>query len=564
MRALVCLMILVSATPALAQGEAAHKRDEYRQYALSHAGDAARGEKLFTSHQQLACANCHSLTGLEKAGPFLDGIADKYPRAELIKHILEPSLFIQPGYELVTIATKQGRVYSGRIRLVNLEEYRLLDAANKLIKIPQADIEERKASLTSMMPDNTVSVITPAEFADLIAYLETLRAAPQKGLLAKDQPIDIPKLPRSIEFHLIHPPEGKFANPVDFKFIPGQPQQWAVVEQQSGLVWRMDRSVTPPARSVFLDLKSEITISSNQGILCIAFHPRYAENGRYFLKHQVTEEGKVKSIIVERLAAADRLRDSGQPSIRLLEVDQPAFNHNGGCIDFGPDGMLYTAYGDGGPQRDPNGYSQNPRSLHGSMLRIDVDHHDPGRTYAIPPDNPWVTASREDSAIRGETWAIGLREPWRFSFDSKAGDLWVGDVGQDKFEEILILHRGENHGWNVYEGFNEFSSQYRRPGEPYVFPLFAYPRSLGVSVTGGFVYRGKKSPTFDGVYIFADYESRRFWGLSQENNRVTSIRELGTSAEHPVSFGVDESGELYFATYEGNLFAIDLAGTKYE
>ena len=152
-----------------------------------------------------------------------------------------------------------------------------------------------------------------------------------------------------------------------------RPDQLVIVEHQQAKVWRYVRDAQPPRKELFVDLSSETYISGNQGVMCIAFHPDYTNNGRYFLEHEVQEDGKVKTTVVERLASADRLSDSGRPSIRLLEVEQPAFNHNGGCIAFGNDGMLYAAFGDGGPQEDPPGYSQNPRVLLGSMVRIDVD-----------------------------------------------------------------------------------------------------------------------------------------------------------------------------------------------
>jgi glucose/arabinose dehydrogenase len=197
------------------------------------------------------------------------------------------------------------------------------------------------------------------------------------------------------------------------------------------------------------------------------------------------------------------------------------------------------------------------------MLRIDVDRRADGRPYAIPPDNPFLTAHKRDSSILPETWAIGLREPWRFSFDAKTGELWVGDVGQDKFEEVCRVRAGENHGWNVYEGYEPFSDEYRRAGEKFSFPVFAYPHSFGVSVTGGYVYRGKRAPSFEGVYIFGDYETRRLWGLKEVNRRL-AVRELGESPEHLASFGVDEDGEIYVVGYEGTIYELDFSESRFE
>ena len=300
------------------------------------------------------------------------------------------------------------------------------------------------------------------------------------------------------------------------------------------------------------------------GLLCIAFHPEFKTNRRYFLKHQVAEESVVKTLVVERLASEDLLHDSGAPSRRLFEVEQPAYNHNGGCLAFGPDGMLYIGYGDGGFQRDPNGNGQNPHTAHSKMLRIDVDRQEDGRPYAIPADNPYLKAHERDPAVLPETWATGFREPWRFSFDPKTGKLWVGDVGQDRWESVCLVRAGENHGWNVYEAYEPFSNEYRREGEKFTFPLYAYPHSFGVCVTGGYVYRGGKAPSFDGVYIFGDYETRRIWGLKEEAGKLIAVREIGEAPQHIASFGVDENGDIYVVGYEGMIYRMDLSGSKFE
>jgi glucose/arabinose dehydrogenase len=197
------------------------------------------------------------------------------------------------------------------------------------------------------------------------------------------------------------------------------------------------------------------------------------------------------------------------------------------------------------------------------MLRIDVDHADEDRAYSIPSDNPFVDAHRDDASIRPETWAIGFREPWRFSFDAQTGALYVGDVGQNKFEEICIVRRGENHGWNVREGFAPFSDQYRRNDERYIEPIFAYQHGLGFSVTGGFVYRGTRNRSFDGVYIFGDYNTRRVWGLRQKHGIVETVAEIGTAPSGIASFGVDQQGEIYLVTYMGTVFHVDLTGVTF-
>jgi len=291
----------------------------------------------------------------------------------------------------------------------------------------------------------------------------------------------------------------------------------------------------------------------------MAFHPRFRENGRYFLKHQVFEDGKIVTILVEKLAADDRRHDSGKPSRRLLKVVSVTQDHSGGCIEFGPDGCLYLGMGDTGPLQDPQGHGQDMRTFLGKILRIDVDKTDPNLPYAIPGDNPF----RNDPDIRPEIWASGFREPWRFTFDRLTGDLWVGDVGQDRVEEATIVRRGENHGWNVFEGFEPFSNRYRKTSATYVSPVFAYRRKYGNSITGGYVYRADKTSSFYGVYICGDYTSHRIWGVRQENRMLKDVWQIGMSPQNIASFGTDEVGEIYIVGYEGMIYKLDFSNAHF-
>ena len=413
-----------------------------------------------------------------------------------------------------------------------------------------------------MMPDNLLASASRQDFADLIAYLETMHAQTGSGLTSADGDVEIPRLAVPINFRAVN--KLKFDNPVWCGAVPGLPGRLAVVEHQEARIWLISCE-DGGSRQLFLELSDQVKYGNNWGLMCLAFHPQFATNHRYFLEHEVEDGGRVDTIVVERTAQADLQADSGQPSKKLIGVEQPAFNHNGGCIAFGTDGMLYVAFGDGGPQRDPNGYCQDRSILHGSLLRLDVDRAgEDGAAYAIPADNPFLDAAARDAGVRPETWAYGFREPWRFSFDAQTGDLWLGDVGQDKFEEVCLVRRGENHGWNVFEAFDLFSDEYKRADEQYTPPVFAYHHRIGVSVTGGHVYRGKRSPSFDGVYVFGDYETRRIWGLRLEDGQVSAIRELGESPEHVASFGVGPQGEIYLVGYEGTVFQLDLSGTRFE
>lgn len=189
-----------------------------------------------------------------------------------------------------------------------------------------------------------------------------------------------------------------------------------------------------------------------------------------------------------------------------------------------------------------------------------MDHRDGDLPYAIPADNPF----QNSTSVRPEIWAIGFREPWRFTFDSVTGDLWVGDVGQDRVEEVDIVRGGENYGWNVYEGYEPFSNKYREGKGAYSKPVFAYRRKYGNSITGGYVYRGNKNSSFYGVYICGDYTSRRIWGIQQENGSLKKIRQIGTSPEAIASFARDSQGNLYLVGYEGMIYQLDLSSTSFE
>jgi len=218
--------------------------------------------------------------------------------------------------------------------------------------------------------------------------------------------------------------------------------------------------------------------------------------------------------------------------------------------------MLYIGMGDSGPQRDPEGHGQSLTTLLGKILRIDIDRRDEGLAYAIPADNPFVDRPN----ARKEIWALGFREPWRISFDSKTHDLWVGDVGQDRYEEVSIVRKGENHGWNVVEGFADFSRQYHSKEANYIPPIMSYPRQMGVSVTGGFVYRGKRAPQFYGWYMFGDFESRRIWALRQEDRKWVEVAEIGRAPSRIVSFAEQADGELLLVGFDdGVIRKFDLA-----
>jgi glucose/arabinose dehydrogenase len=295
----------------------------------------------------------------------------------------------------------------------------------------------------------------------------------------------------------------------------------------------------------FLDISSRVSRGGEQGLLGLAFHPRYAENGRFYVNY--TDGGGDTQVVEYRASRTDPNVANPGSARRVLTQDQPFPNHNGGHLVFGPDGKLYVGLGDGGGGGDPLRAGQRLDTLLGKILRIDVDRRASGRGYAIPPDNPFVGRR----GARGEIYTYGLRNPWRFSFDRTRGDLWVGDVGQNAIEEIsyrpAASAAGTNFGWNAFEGTNRFGGALGG-GRPAVPPVSQYTHDKGCSVTGGFVYRGNAVPTLRGRYVYADYCSGRYWTMRAGPN-PGAVREvtgtLPNRPRNPASFGEDSRGELY-------------------
>jgi glucose/arabinose dehydrogenase len=347
-----------------------------------------------------------------------------------------------------------------------------------------------------------------------------------------------------------------FNAPVFATSAPGDPNRLYVVEKDVGRIVLLDLSTG--VRSTFLSIPTnQLSTGGEQGLLSVAFHPDYQTNGRFFV-HLVNGNGDVEVRSYTRSAANPDVANSTGTTV--ITVPHPGqANHNGGTVAFGPDGYLYVSIGDGGGAGDPGENAQNINSLLGKILRIDVYGDDfPGdaaRNYAIPSSNPFVGLPGAD-----EIWAYGLRNPWRISFDTATGDLYIGDVGQSAREEIDFQPAGvggRNYGWDTREGTLFFEG----PNSPaFVDPIFEYPRTLGQSVTGGYVYHGP-APGLQGSYVFADFLSNRVWSLRVENGQAIDVIERtsqivtgGAPLSQIASFGVDGNGALY---------AISLAGAIY-
>jgi putative heme-binding domain-containing protein len=541
---------------------------EYRDFAMGRDGNADRGRELFNNEQRGSCVKCHSVDGSGvRAGPDLFAIGDKFPRRELIQAVLEPSASIAIGYGTTIVQTKTDEEIQGIIKKASPDELQLIGSDAKLVRIATGDIKNQRGSAVSLMPEGLQAGLSPQEFADLIEYLVTLKQ-PENALTSnRGLPSNIPELSKPVALRPFFSEELRFPHafvqkPGDvrhglvwFGQMPGRSNEFLAVHQ-AGKIWLLEKNATNDLKTLFGDVSSEIFNERGpNGLLGMAFHPKFRENRKYYLKQQIFEEGKIATVVVERLSSADFRTDSGNPSRRLWKVVSTTQDHSGGCIAFGPDGFLYIGMGDTGPQQDSEGHGQDLTTHLGKMLRIDVDRAENGLSYAIPHDNPF----RGRTDARPEIWAYGFREPWRFSFDSRTGDLWVGDVGQDRVEEVSIVRRGENHGWNVYEGFEPFSNRYRKEGDIYTPPIFAYRRKFGNSITGGYVYRGDKRSSFHGVYICGDYTSRRIFGLKQHDRTLEVVRQIALAPQGIASFAADERGEIYLVGYEGMVYQLDLA-----
>ncbi len=301
----------------------------------------------------------------------------------------------------------------------------------------------------------------------------------------------------------------------------------------------------------YLDIVSRVGSTSNeQGLLGLAFHPRYTENGFFYVNY--TDLNGDTVIARFQVSPDDPNRADPGSEKRLLAVPQPYPNHNGGQVAFGPDGYLYLGLGDGGSAGDPQGNGQSLNTLLGKILRIDVDQGEP---YAIPPDNPFASGSG-----REEIWALGLRNPWRFSFDRLTGDLYIGDVGQNQVEEINFLPAGEtggaNFGWNFFEGTSAYKGA-PPPGLQVIPPVAEYTHQFGCSVTGGVVYRGSRLPAWQGIYLFGDYCTGSVWGLTRDAQGGWQSQILFESVGRITSFGQDEQGEVYLVDQGGILYVLD-------
>ncbi len=367
---------------------------------------------------------------------------------------------------------------------------------------------------------------------------------------AADPPQPMPDTPLAVKAVRAFP-ELKFRRPV-LLTNAGDGTNRIFVCSQPGKIFVFPNKPDVEEADTFLDWEKKTIYKDEEfeeGILGLAFHPKFKTNGEFFMYY--TEVPHISVISRFKVSKSDPNKADPASEEQILRIPQPYWNHNGGTICFGPDGYLYIGLGDGGAGNDPHKNGQNPKTMLGKILRIDVDHKDAGKNYAIPKDNPWAG----QAGAAPEAFAMGIRNTWRMSFDRKTGTLWQADVGQDLWEEINIITKGGNYGWNLREGLHKFKDGSDAKPE-LIEPVWEYHHTIGKSITGGVVYRGKKVPELDGCYLYGDFVSGKLWGLKyDEKAKKVAVNYLLQGDNLPVmTYGEDESGEVYFTTPFGQIF----------
>lgn len=374
-------------------------------------------------------------------------------------------------------------------------------------------------------------------------------------------------------------PALSFERPLWMEEVPDGSQRKIVVEQ-AGRIWLLPADRNAAEKKLFLDISGRKPLVQNEeGLLAFAFHPQFKANGRFYIYY--TQQGPKRNLLSELQIHKSDPSEADLSSERIvLSLPQPYWNHDGSTVIFGPDGFLYLSTGDGGNGGDPHNVGQSLHHLAAKILRIDVNTRTGRLPYGIPNDNPFAARDKDGQpkadpfdtrpeGMRPEIWAYGLRNVWRMSFDRETGELWAGDVGQNNWEEINLIVKGGNYGWSAREGFHPFKDKPARTN--LIEPVLEYAHNatlatnsafadhgIGVSVTGGYVYRGAKLPALRGAYIYADYQMGTIWALRYEKGKITARTELmkPNPARQVASFAQDASGELYVLSFDGKIYEL--------
>jgi glucose/arabinose dehydrogenase len=397
----------------------------------------------------------------------------------------------------------------------------------------------------------------------VVAHTHTVKGQAVKRADASSKSFRLPALATEVAF-----PWLRFDRPVALAYPDDDSRLLFVVEQHAARIWSFSNQPATSDKVLFLELPDPIQRGNEEGLLGLAFHPRYKENGEFFVYYSADHRGSRRSVVSAFRVAKDNPKQADPSSERRIWVsaDDPYENHNGGTIAFGPDGFLYMTLGDGGLADDPLSTGQNPRDWFGSILRIDVDHPEGNKPYGIPVDNP-ARRSKAHAHWAPEVYCIGLRNVWKFSFDRETGELWAGDVGQNLFEMVHRIENGGNYGWSIREAFHPFQPGRRQRADrasKIQPPIVEYPhgptpsrRDHGLSITGGYVYRGKAMPDLAGVYVYGDFDSGRIWGLRMKDSKLLGNGELIDMRRNPklniASFAEDSAGELLILAFDGQI-----------
>ena len=379
---------------------------------------------------------------------------------------------------------------------------------------------------------------------DIVDILDLALVARDLGLLAP-QPLSemrvervFPKLAFRDSTNLLQPDDGH-----DLIFVT----------EQAGRIRVFPNNHQAVQSNIFLDISDRVSDASNEeGLLGLAFDPDYRNSGYFYVYYSAANP---RRSVLSRFAVS---QDDPNVAVRnsefvVMQVLQPYGNHNGGQLAFGPDGYIYIGLGDGGKRADPHGNGQDKSTLLGSILRIDVGGVSDAQNYRVPSDNPFVGVP----GARDEIWAYGVRNPWRFSFDPETGSMWLGDVGQDKWEEINIVKKGLNYGWNIMEGRHCFSPRTNCAEAGLQLPVVEYPNpTSGCSVTGGYVFRGRGMPSLLGAYVYGDFCSGKIWGLRYDGESVTEHMLLVDSSLFITSFGQDMDRNLYVLSRDMGIYRL--------
>ena len=410
-------------------------------------------------------------------------------------------------------------------------------------------------SATPTHSPETFTTLTPETSLPPTSTL-TLGSTPTATASASPTPSPSPTPPFPPTIAL-EPVFAGFQSPVYLTYAQGDSPGSSplFIVEKAGRIYRVEGSPASEAGAtqptLFLDITDRVGSEGNeQGLLSLAFPPDFLAGGLFYLNY--TDRNGDTVIARYRLLGDDPRQGDPASEQKLLQIEQPASNHNGGQLQFGPEGYLYIGTGDGGRAGDPWGNAQNPGVLLGKLLRLDVTG---AETYAVPSDNPFVGLP----GARPEIWALGLRNPWRFAFDRVTNDLYIADVGQNRYEEVDFQPAGsaggENYGWDVMEGNHCFEPAANCNPQGLVPPVAEYDHSQGCSITGGYVYRGTRYPSLTGVYFFGDFCSGNIWGLKRESSGAWTVALLLESGVNISSFGEDAAGEIYVVGYrDGTIY----------